>query len=411
MAARAGTGREGGAAEGRPFLQGPMKGKGIYLDHNATTPLDPRVLQAMGPYLHTAFGNPSAVHAFGREVKAALEQARESVARLLGTADKDEVVFVASGTEADNLALTGVAFAYQDRGRHLITSAVEHPAVLETCTFLERQGFQVTYLPVDHQGMLDPADLLRAIRPDTILVSLMHANNETGVLFPMAEIGAITKARGVFLHTDAVQSFGKIPLTVKDLGVDLLSLSAHKIYGPKGVGTLYIRRGVRLHPLIHGGHQERGRRAGTENVPGIVGLAVAARLIFEEMPEESERLRGLRDRLEAALRSRIEGVTVNGHPTLRLPHTTNLAFEGVEAQSLVAALDLEGVAVSAGSACAVGSLRPSHVLQGMGLPRERVEGSIRFSLGRLTAEEDIDTIVDLLPAMIARLRQAAPVGR
>jgi cysteine desulfurase len=365
----------------------------------------------MGPYLHTAFGNPSAVHAFGREVKAALEQARESVARLLGTADKDEVVFVASGTEADNLALTGVAFAYQDRGRHLITSAVEHPAVLETCTFLERQGFQVTYLPVDHQGMPDPADLLRAIRPDTILVSLMHANNETGVLFPMAEIGAITKARGVFLHTDAVQSFGKIPLTVKDLGVDLLSLSAHKIYGPKGVGTLYIRRGVRLHPLIHGGHQERGRRAGTENVPGIVGLAAAARLIFEEMPEESERLRGLRDRLEAALRSRIEGVTVSGHPTLRLPHTTNLAFEGVEAQSLVAALDLEGVAVSAGSACAVGSLRPSHVLQGMGLPRERVEGSIRFSLGRLTAEEDIDTIVDLLPAMIARLRQAAPVGR
>ena len=388
-----------------------MKGRRVYLDHNATTPVDPRVLQAMGPYLHTAFGNPSAVHAFGREVKAALEQARESVAQLLGTADKDEVVFVASGTEADNLALTGVAFAYQDRGRHLITSAVEHPAVLETCTFLERQGFRVTYLPVDHQGMLDPSDLLRTIRSDTVLVSLMHANNETGVLFPIAEIGAITKERGVFLHTDAVQSFGKIPLAVKDLGVDLLSLSAHKIYGPKGVGALYIRRGVRIHPLIHGGHQERGRRAGTENVPGIVGLAAAARLIVAEMPEESERLRGLRDRLEATILSRIEGVKVNGHPTFRLPHTSNLTFDGVEAQSLVAALDLEGIAVSAGSACNVGDLRPSHVLQGMGLPREQVEGSIRFSLGRLTGEEDIDRIVDLLPAMIARLRQAAPVGR
>lgn len=411
MAAGAETGRGGGAAEGRPYLLRSMKGKRIYLDHNATTPLDPRVLQAMGPYLQGAFGNPSAVHTFGREARAAVEQARESLAELLGTTDKDEVVFVASGTEADNLALTGVAFAYRERGRHLITSAVEHPAVLETCHFLERQGFQVTSLPVDHQGMLDPTDLVRAIRSETILVSVIHANNETGVLFPLAEIAAITRGRGILLHTDAVQSFGKVPLAVKDLGVDLLSLSAHKIYGPKGVGALYIRRGVRLHPLIRGGHQERGRRAGTENVPGIVGLAAAARLICAAMEEEAERLRGLRDRLEAALCSRIEGVKVNGHPTLRLPHTLNLTFEGVEAQSLVAALDLEGIAASAGSACNVGSLRPSHVLQAMGLPREQVEGSIRFSLGRLTTEEDIDTVIGLLPAMIGRLRQAAPVGR
>ncbi|MFQ5883219.1 MAG: cysteine desulfurase NifS [Candidatus Methylomirabilales bacterium] len=383
----------------------------IYLDHNATTPLDPRVLQAMRPYFETAFGNPSAVHALGREAKAALEEARETVARLLGTMDKDEVVFVSSGTEADNLALAGVALAYEGRGKHIITSAVEHPAVLQICASLKRWGFSVTYLPVDGQGKLDPEDLRRAIRPDTILVSLMHANNETGVLFPLDEVGVITRERGILFHSDAVQSFGKIPLHVRDLHLDLLSLSAHKIYGPKGVGALYVRRGVRLHPLLRGGDQERGRRAGTENVPGIVGLGEAARLMSLEMPGERERIRQLRDRLEVGILTQIEGVRVNGQGSPCLPHATNLTFDGIEAQSLVAALDLEGIAVSGGSACHMGSLEPSHVLQAMGLPREQLEGSIRFSLGRLTRDRDIDRVLEVLPNLVARLRQMTPVAR
>ncbi|MEE9522496.1 MAG: cysteine desulfurase family protein [candidate division NC10 bacterium] len=386
-------------------------GSRIYLDYSATTPVDPQVREAMRPYFEGAFGNPSAAHALGREAKATLEQARETVAGLLGTADKDEVVFASSGTEADNLALAGTAFAYQERGRHIITSAVEHAAVLETCTALERGGFSVTYLPVNGHGVLDLEQLRRAIRPDTILVSLMHANNEVGVLFPLAEIGAITKERGVLFHTDAVQSFGKVPLDVRHCKIDLLSLSAHKIYGPKGVAALYVRRGVRLQSLLRGGGQERGRRAGTENVPAIVGLAEAARLMFLEMPGEGERMGKLRDRFEAGVLARIEGVRVNAQKGPRLSHTSNLTFEGVEAQTLVAALDLEGIAVSAGSACHVGSLQPSHVLRAMGLSPEHVEGSLRFSLGRFTREEDIDSVLAILPHLVARLRENAPAAR
>ncbi len=365
----------------------------------------------MRPYLEIAFGNPSAAHALGREAKSALEQAREAVATSLGTADKDEIVFVASGTEADNLALAGTAVGYQERGRHIITSAVEHSAVLETCAALEDRGFSVTYLPVDEDGRLDVEGLRRAIRPDTILVSLMHANNETGALFPLAEIGAITSERGILFHTDAVQSFGKVPIPVRHFMIDLLSLSGHKIYGPKGAAALYVRRGVRLHPLLRGGGQERGRRAGTENVPAIVGLAEAARVMFRNMPGEGERIGKLRDRLEAGLRSRIVGVKVNAGNGPRLFHTSNLTFDGIEAQTLVAALDLEGIAVSAGSACHVGSLRPSHVLRAMGLAPEQVEGSIRCSLGRFTLEEDIDSVLDILPRLVARLRENAPVAR
>lgn len=386
-------------------------GSRIYLDYSATTPVDPQVREAMRPYFEGAFGNPSAAHALGREAKATLEQARETVAGLLGTADKDEVVFASSGTEADNLALAGTAFAYQERGRHIITSAVEHAAVLETCTALERGGFSVTYLPVNGHGVLDLEQLRRAIRPDTILVSLMHANNEVGMLFPLAEIGAITKERGVLFHTDAVQSFGKVPLDVRHCKIDLLSLSAHKIYGPKGVAALYVRRGVRLQSLLRGGGQERGRRAGTENVPAIVGLAEAARLMFLEMPGEGERMGKLRDRFEAGVLARIEGVRVNAQKGPRLSHTSNLTFEGVEAQTLVAALDLEGIAVSAGSACHVGSLQPSHVLRAMGLSPEHVEGSLRFSLGRFTREEDIDSMLVILPHLVARLRENAPAAR
>ncbi|MFQ5848776.1 MAG: cysteine desulfurase family protein [Candidatus Methylomirabilales bacterium] len=384
---------------------------GIYLDHNAATPVDPRVQEAMRPYVEGAFGNPSAAHALGREAKAALERARETLAGLLGSADKDEVVFVSSGTEADALALAGTALAYQERGRHIITSAVEHPAVLETCAALEACGFSVTVLPVDGHGMLDLDELRRAIRPDTILVSLMHANNETGVLFPLAGIGAITTERGILYHTDAVQSFGKTPLNVRDLHVDLMSLSAHKIYGPKGVGALYVRRGVRLHPLLRGGGQERGRRAGTENVPAIVGLGEAARVMILESPHEGERVGKLRDRLEAGVVAEIEGARVNGQQSPRLPHTSNVTFDGIEAQSLVAALDLEGIAVSAGSACHVGSLEPSHVLRAMGLTPEQVGASIRFSLGRLTREGDIPRVLEILSHLVARLREKAPVAQ
>ncbi len=387
-----------------------MRGSYVYLDYNATTPVDPRVQEAMRPYLGEAFGNPSAVHARGREAKAALEEARETLAGLLGTGDKDEVVFVSSGTEADNLAVAGAALAYQERGRHIITSAVEHSAVLETCAALEKSGFSVTYLPVDGQGMLNPEELRRAIQPDTILVSLMHANNETGVLFPLGEVGPILRERGILFHTDAVQSFGKVPIDVRRLNIDLLSLSAHKIYGPKGVGALYLRRGVRLQPLLRGGGQERGRRAGTENIPAIVGLKEAAQLMFSEMAAESERLRQLRDRFEADVLQRIEGVRVNGQNAPRLSHTSNLSFNGVEAQTLVAALDMEKIAVSAGSACQVGSLKPSHVLWAMGLSHQQVEGSIRFSLGRLTCDRDIDRVRKVLRHLVERLREKAPVA-
>jgi cysteine desulfurase len=386
-------------------------GSEIYLDYNATTPVDARVREAMQPYFESVFGNPSAAHAPGREAKAALERARETLAGLLGSTDKDEIIFVSSGTEADNLALFGTALAYQERGKHIITSAVEHPAVLESCVALEKRGFSVTYVPVDGEGMFDLEELRRAIRPDTILVSLMHGNNETGVLFPLDQVGSVLKERGILFHTDAVQSFGKVPLDARRLSLDLVSLSGHKIYGPKGVAALYARRGVRLHPLLRGGGQERGRRAGTENVPGIVGLEEAARIMVLEMHTQGERIRQLRDRLEAGVLSRIDGVRVNGSKSPRLPHTSNLAFTGIEAQTLVAALDLEGIAVSAGSACHVGSVQPSHVLRAMRLSPAELAGSIRVSLGRPTREADIDRVLDILPSLVARLRAHAPAAR
>ncbi len=378
----------------------------VYLDHNATTPLAPEVLAAMTPYLTGRFGNPSSLHAWGQEARQAMERARTAVARALGAADKDTIVFTAGGTEADNLALLGVGAAQQARGRHIIISAVEHHAVLQTAVHLARLGFEVTRLPVDAQGLLDPDEVRGAIRSDTILVSLMHGNNETGVLFPIARVGRICRERGVTFHTDAVQTFGKLPLDVEALHVDLLSLSGHKIHGPKGMGALFIRRGTEMRPLIHGGTQERSRRAGTENVAAAVGLARAMELMLQGQEGAAKRLADLRDRLELGLMAALPGVLRNGHPTERLPHTANLAFTAVEAESLIVALDLCGVGVSSGAACSSGSLEPSHVLAAMGLPRERVNGSVRFSLGRWTTAEEIDHVLEALPPIVERMRRA-----
>lgn len=377
----------------------------VYLDHNATTPLHPEVLAAMTPYLAERFGNPNSLHAWGREARQALESSRATIARALHVADKDSIVFTSGGTEADNLALLGVGAAQQAKGRHIVVSAVEHHAVLSAAASLACQGFEVTRLRVDGEGLLDPEEVWRAIRPDTILVSLMHGNNETGVLFPIARVGRICGEAKVTFHTDAVQSFGKLPLDVGALSVDLLSLSAHKIHGPKGVGALYIRRGTKLQPLQHGGAQERSRRAGTENVAGAVGFAKATELFRSDLEGTAKRLADLRDRLEHGLVGALPGVTRNGHPTERLPQTTNLAFAGVEAESLILALDLQGVGVSSGAACTSGSLEPSHVLAAMGLPRERVESSIRFSLGTGTTPEEIDHVLQVLPPIVERMRR------
>jgi cysteine desulfurase len=377
----------------------------VYLDHNATTPLHADVLAAMLPYLTERFGNPSSLHAWGQEARQALEEARRRVAAALSSPDKDTIIFTGGGTEADNLALIGAALAQQARGRHIIISAVEHHAVLHAAAALGRQGFEVTRLPVDDQGILDPEALRQAIRPDTVLVSLMHGNNETGVLFPIAAAGRICRERRVTFHCDAVQSFGKLPLDVEALGVDLLSVSAHKIHGPKGVGALYIRRGTKMQPILHGGTQERSRRAGTENVAGAVGLAAATSLALRDQEAAGKRMADLRDRLEQGLMAAAPGVVRNGHPAERLPHTSNLSFLGAEAESLILALDLQGIGVSSGAACSSGALELSHVLTAMGLPRQRAQSAIRFSLGRDTAPEAIDRVLEVLPPLVERLRR------
>lgn len=383
----------------------------VYLDHNATTPLHPDVLAAMMPFLSDRFGNPSSTHAWGRDARHALDTAREAVAHAVGAQERDCIVFTGGGSEADNLALQGALGTEPDRRRHLIVSAVEHHAVLHTANHLERRGCAVTRLPVDPQGMLDPGDVRRAIRPETALVSIMHSNNETGVVFPIQEIARICQERGVPLHTDAIQSFGKVPLDVEALGVDLLSISGHKIYGPKGVGALYIRPGTRMISLIHGGSQERSRRAGTENVAGIVGLARAAELVVAGMEDEGARLGVLRHRLETGLMAATCGVLRNGHPEARLPHVTSLAFSGVEAESLILTLDLHGIGASSGAACSSGSVQLSHVLVAMGLSAERVRSSVRFSLGRGTTTEAIEYVLETLPPIAARIRRAREMRR
>ncbi|MCL4464579.1 MAG: cysteine desulfurase [Chloroflexi bacterium] len=383
----------------------------VYLDHSATTPVRPEVVAAMLPYLAEVAGNASSLHTFGQKAKRALEGARERVAASLG-ANPREVFFTSGGTESDNQALLGIAQALKDKGRHLITSRIEHHAILHTCQWLEGQGYEVTYLPVDHQGIVDLAALREAIRPDTLLVSLMLANNEVGTVQPVRQAAALAHERGVLFHTDAVQAIGKMAVDVNELGVDLLSLTAHKFGGPKGSGALYVRRGTPIAPLLRGGEQEGGLRPGTQNVAGIVALATALDLAAKELSTEVPRLAALCDRLEVGIRERIDRVETNGHPELRLPNILNVSFAGVEGESLLLALDVKGVAVSTGSACAAGSTQPSHVLRAMGLEPVLALGSLRFSLGHTTTQEDIDYTLAALSEVVAVLRQVwSPSGR
>jgi cysteine desulfurase len=385
----------------------------VYLDNSATTAMAAEVIEAMLPYFSDEMGNAQSVHSFGQRAKAAVEKARRRVAALIN-AEPAEIVFLSGGTEADNLAIRGIAEAHGDHGRHIITTRIEHPAVLATCEALEAGGYRITYLPVSRKGIVSVDDLRQAISDDTILVSIMLANNETGTMQPIEEIAALiseARSRGLdhlYFHTDAVQGVGKVPVDVKQLGVDLLSLSGHKIHGPKGNGLLYVRKGTRLAKQLFGGHHERDRRAGTENVPGIVGLGRAAELARTQLSERSSRMRLLRDHLEEQVLSRFDGVTVNGDKELRVPNISNLSFDGVDGESLLIALDLKGIAVSTGSACASGSLEPSHVLQALGLTRAQVRGSLRFSLGAYTTREEIDYAVAVLAETVSRLREMTP---
>ena len=376
----------------------------VYADYNATTPLDPQVLEVMLPYLREHFGNASSVHVFGREARAAIDDTRVRLAKLLG-AQEGEIVFTGGGTEADNMAVFGVVRARRKQGRHIITSSIEHHAVLHACQYLEKTGQgEVTYLPVSRECLVDPADLRQAIRDDTVLVSIMSANNETGTIQPVKELAAICRERGVTFHTDAVQSFGKQPVNVNDWGVDLLSIAAHKFYGPKAVGALYVRRGAKLDPLLFGGSHENERRAGTENVAAIVGLARAAELATAQMGGEQGRLFELTGKLGDCITQRIRGAHRNGHAKQRIGNTINFSFEGCEEEGLLLGLDLEGVAVSSGSACAVGSLEASHVLKAMGLPHELARAAVRFSFGKSNTAEDVDYILKALEKVVERLR-------
>jgi cysteine desulfurase len=384
-----------------PWKPPPMR---IYLDHNATTPLDPAVADLVHATMLEQFGNPSSVHYFGQQAKALLDDARSAVAALIN-AEPSEIVFTSGGTEADNLALRGVAEALEPTGRkHLVASAIEHEAVLVTLKALARRGWRTTLVPVGPSGIMDPAALEAVLEDDTALVSIMHANNEIGTVQPIAELVKLAHARGALFHTDAVQSVAKIPVDCRALGVDLLSLSAHKFNGPKGAGALWIRRGTRLIATMTGGKHERTRRAGTENVPGIAGLGAAARRAVAKLADEGRRLEALRDRLETEVLDRIPGTAVNGAREPRVPNTTNISFEHVEAESLLIALDLEGIAVSTGSACSSGTLEPSHVLRAMGLSSHRTQNSIRISLGLGNTGAHVDYLLDRLPAVVEKLR-------
>lgn len=380
----------------------------VYLDNAATTALSPRVLEAMLPYFTQYYGNPSSVHAFGREAKQGLDKARDQVAKALHC-EPSEVIFTGCGTESDNTVLLGVAQRYGDKGKHIITTNVEHHAILHTCEYLEKQGYSVTYLPVDQDGLVTAEQVAAAIRPDTILVSIMFANNEVGTIMPIQEIGVVCKEKGVLFHTDAVQAVGHIPVDVQAMHIDMLSLSAHKFHGPKGVGALYCRKGIRLPSYIMGGAQEKGRRAGTENVAGIVGLGAAIQLATEQLEENRAKMTALRDRLMTGIQARISEVKLNGHPTNRLPNNVNFSFKYIEGESILLMLDMNGIAASSGSACTSGSLDPSHVLLALGLPHEIAHGSVRLTLGDETTEEDIDYTIDVLEKTVARLRAMSPL--
>ncbi|MGB9867563.1 MAG: cysteine desulfurase NifS [Bacillota bacterium] len=380
----------------------------VYLDNAATTPVRPEVAEEMTRVMLEEFGNPSSIHSFGREARAAVDKARAQVAALINCSP-EEIVFTSGATEADNLAIKGAAQALKDKGNHIITSKIEHHAVLHTCEYLEKQGFKVTYLPVDSNGLVDPDDVRRAIDDGTVLVTIMLANNEVGTIEPIEEIARIAHEKGVLVHTDAVQAVGQMDVDVSKLGVDLLSLSGHKMYGPKGIGALFVRKGVRLAAQMHGGGHERRRRAGTENVPGIVGLGVAARLAAEELPRRQSHLRELRDMLIKGLMERIDNVKLNGHPTLRLPNNVNVSILYVEGESLLLNLDAKGIAASSGSACTSGSLEPSHVLMAMGIPHEIAHGSLRLTVGHQNTEDDIEYLLEVLPGIVRRLREMSSI--
>jgi cysteine desulfurase len=382
--------------------------KMIYMDHAATTPVHRCVFEAMAPYLKDKFGNPSSLYSIGREIKKDIEQARAEVAAFLG-AEPEEIIFLSGGTEADNTAIKGVLFALRDKKDHFITCSIEHHAVLETAIFLENLGFKVTVLPVDSNGLVDPGDVEKAITDRTALVSIMHANNEIGTVQPVEEIGRIAQEKGVYFHTDAVQTFGHLPINVDDLNIDMLAVSAHKLYGPKGVGALYVRKGTKMTQFMHGGGQERHRRASTENVAGIIGLAKAVELAKVGLDEEITRLTSLRDRMIDGIIGTIEKVHVNGDREKRLPNNVNICFEAVEGESLLLALDGNGVEASSGSACSSGASEPSHVLTAIGLAPEIAFGSLRLTLGKGTTKEEVDYILEVLPKVISNLRAMSPV--
>lgn len=380
----------------------------IYMDHSSTTPVDAAVTEAMLPYFSDRFGNPSSLYSIGREARRAMEDARAKVADLIG-AKKEEIIFTGSGTESDNLAIKGLAYRNRKKGDHIITSSIEHHAVLYTCKYLETRGFKVTYLPVSKEGLVNPADVEEAITSKTVLITIMHANHEIGTIQPVEEIGKITKEKNIPFHTDAIQTAGKLPLNVDALGVSLLSLSAHKMYGPKGVGALYIRKGTGLEPLFHGGGHERDIRSGTENVPGIVGFGKAAQLAKERLPEAAK-ITKLRDSLIKGVLE-IKDSYLNGHPEKRLPDNANFRFSFIEGESMILNLDMKGVAASTGSACSSKSLEPSHVLLAIGLKHEEAHGSLRFTIGRGNTQDDVDYIISVLPEIVNKLRMISPLAR
>jgi cysteine desulfurase len=381
----------------------------IYLDNNATTQIAPEVIEEMLPYLREYYGNPSSMHTFGGQLHRKIEESREKVARLIG-AEPEEIIFTSCGTESDNTAIMSVAESFPQK-KHIITTRVEHPAVLSFCRHLTRKGYRITFLTVNHQGQVNTDELYKVIDEDTVLVTIMYANNEIGNIFPISEIGSVLKERRVLFHTDAVQVAGKIPINVNNLPVDMLSLSGHKLHAPKGIGILYVRKGTRFSPYLIGGHQERGRRAGTENVASIIGLGKACEIAAKNLSEESRQLSYLRDKLEKALIQKCPDVRINGDVTSRLPNTTNLSFEYVEGEAILLRLNEYGICASSGSACTSGSLEPSHVLRAMGVPFTAIHGSIRFSLSRYNTEAEIDRVIEIMPGIILNLRQLSPFGR
>ena len=385
-----------------------MEDRTVYLDHAATTYVKPEVFEAMKPYFSEHFGNASSIYSLGRDSKKAVEESREKVAKAIG-AEPKEVYFTGSGSEADNWALKGIAAAYKKKGNHIITSAIEHPAIMSSCKYLEGEGFEVTYVPVDSDGLVSPEQIKNAIKENTILISIMFANNEIGTIQPIKEIGAIAKEKGVLFHTDAVQAVGNINIDVKDLNVDLLSLSSHKFYGPKGIGALYIKKGVKIASFIHGGQQERGKRASTENVPGIIGLGRAIELATENLDEYNKKLIELREKTIEGLFAKVPYIRLNGHRHNRLPGNVNISFEFIEGESLLLMLDMKGVYGSSGSACSSGSLDPSHVLLAIGLPHEIAHGSLRLSFGDENTQEDVDYILEVIPQIVSKLRDMSPL--